>query len=63
LGLEEVSGILRKMNLDKRAADRSNVKREHKFFLSRMGAKSLWEVMYTYGGRDWRGTSAILTAW
>ncbi len=33
LGLEEVSGILRKINLDKRASDRANGKREHEFFV------------------------------
>ncbi len=33
LGLEEVSGILRKINLDKRAADRALGKREHEFFI------------------------------
>jgi hypothetical protein len=33
LGLEEVSGILRKINLDKRAADRAIGKREHEFFI------------------------------
>ncbi len=33
LGLEEVSGILRKINLDKRAADRASGKREHEFFV------------------------------
>ncbi len=32
LGLDEVGGVLRKMNLDKRAADRANGKREHEFF-------------------------------
>jgi hypothetical protein len=33
LGLDEVSGILRKINLDKRASDRANGKREHEFFV------------------------------
>lgn len=32
LGLDEVSGILRKINNDKRAADRAMGKREHEFF-------------------------------
>jgi hypothetical protein len=32
LGLDEMSGILRKINLDNRAADRANEKREHEFF-------------------------------
>jgi hypothetical protein len=33
LGLEEVSGILRKINLDKRASDCAMGKREHEFFI------------------------------
>ncbi len=33
MGLDEVSGILRKINLDKRADDRSKGKREHEFFI------------------------------
>jgi hypothetical protein len=33
LGLEEVSGILRRINLDKRSADRASGKREHEFFV------------------------------
>jgi hypothetical protein len=40
LGLKEVSGVLRKVNLDKKAADRSNGKREHNFFLAN-GSKIL----------------------
>jgi hypothetical protein len=33
MGLDEVSGVLRKINLDKRAADRQAGKRDHDFFL------------------------------
>ncbi len=33
LGLDEVSGLLQKINQDKRAADRANGKREIEFFL------------------------------
>jgi hypothetical protein len=40
LGLEEVSGLLKKINMDKRAADRANGKREHDFFLA-SGSKIL----------------------
>jgi hypothetical protein len=40
LGLEEVGNVLRKINLDKKAADRANVKREHDFFMAN-GSKIL----------------------
>ncbi len=40
LGLEEVGKVLRKINLDKRAADKSNGKREHDFFMA-SGSKIL----------------------
>ncbi len=40
LGLEEVGDILRKINSEKRAADRANKKREHDFFLAN-GSKIL----------------------
>ncbi len=40
LGLEEVSGLLKKINLDKKAADRANGKKEHDFFLAN-GSKIL----------------------
>jgi hypothetical protein len=33
LGLDEVSEILKKINLDKRATDRAMGKREHEFFI------------------------------
>ncbi len=40
LGLEEVSGLLKKINLDKKAADRASGKKEHEFFLAN-GSKIL----------------------
>ncbi len=40
LGLEKVSGVLRKVNFDKKAADRTSGKREHDFFLAN-GSKIL----------------------
>jgi hypothetical protein len=40
LGLEEVSSVLQKINLDKKAADREAGKREHDFFLAN-GSKIL----------------------
>jgi hypothetical protein len=40
LGLEEVANVLKKINLDKKAADRVNGKREHKFFMAN-GSKIL----------------------
>ncbi len=40
LGLEEVSGVLKKINLDKKAADRASGKKEHDFFLAN-GSKIL----------------------
>jgi hypothetical protein len=40
LGLEEVGKVLRKINLDKKAADKNNGKREHDFFMA-SGSKIL----------------------
>jgi hypothetical protein len=40
LGLEEVANLLRKVNLDKKTADRASGKREHDFFMAK-GSKIL----------------------
>jgi hypothetical protein len=46
LGLDEVSGILRKINLDKRASDRANGKREHEFFIP--NESKIWVASYVH---------------
>jgi hypothetical protein len=62
LGLNEVGGILRKINNEKRAFDRQRGK-ECMSSSSQWEAKSWLEVMFTCEGRGWRAILRVSMGW